>query len=158
VANGLPLGVTIATDEVAAAFQKMTLSTFGGNPMSATAANATIETIESEHLAHNAEVQGARLRAGLEELQRQHPKTFGDVRGMGLMQGVELVVDETAGDRTPNTAATAEIFEGAKQRGLLIGKGGLYGNVLRIAPALTVGASDVDEALEILGQASADLE
>lgn len=157
VANGMPLGVTIATDEVANAFRKMTLSTFGGNPMSATAANATIGTIESEDLAHNAEVQGARLRAGLEELQRRHPKTLGDVRGMGLMQGVELVVDETAGDRTPNPEATGAIFEGAKQRGLLIGKGGLYGNVLRISPALTVGADEVDEALAVLGEACAEL-
>ena len=158
VANGLPLGVTIATDEIAAAFQKLTLSTFGGNPMSATAANATIDVIESEDLAGNSEVQGARLRAGLEELQRKHPKTLGDVRGMGLMQGVELVVDETAGDRTPNTEATTRVFETAKQRGLLIGKGGLYGNVLRISPPLTVQAAEVDEALEILGHAFAGLE
>ncbi len=150
VANGMPLGVTIATEEVAQAFQAMTISTFGGNPMSCAAASATIATIEGEDLALNAERQGARLRAGLEELQRAHPRLIGDVRGMGLMQALELVVDETAGDRTPNTQATARLFEETKRRGLLIGKGGLYGNVLRIAPALTVGADEIDEALAAL--------
>ena len=80
---------------------------------------------------------------------------MGDVRGMGLMQGVELVIDETAGDRTPNLEATAGMFEQTKQRGLLIGKGGLHGNVLRISPPLTVNSDQVDEALRILGEAFA---
>jgi 4-aminobutyrate aminotransferase-like enzyme len=147
VANGMPLGVTIATPEIADAFKAMTISTFGGNPMSAAAANATLDVIESEDLAANAERQGARLRAGLEELQRRFPKTIGDVRGKGLMQALELVVDETAGDRTPDKQATARVFEATKRHGLLIGKGGLFGNVFRIAPPLTVSASEVDEAL-----------
>ena len=153
VANGMPLGVTIATPEIADSFKAMTISTFGGNPMSCAAANATLDVIEQEDLAGNAERQGARLRAGLEELQRRHPRVIGDVRGKGLMQALELVVDEPAGDRTPNAAATGRVFEEAKKRGLLIGKGGLYGNVFRIAPALTVGAADIDEALRILGEA-----
>jgi 4-aminobutyrate aminotransferase-like enzyme len=147
VANGMPLGVTIATPEIADAFKAMTISTFGGNPMSAAAANATLEVIESENLAANAERQGARLRAGLEELQRRFPKKIGDVRGKGLMQALELVVDETAGDRTPDKQATARVFEATKRHGLLIGKGGLFGNVFRIAPPLTVSASEIDEAL-----------
>jgi len=152
VANGMPMGVTIATDEVAAAWDKLTLSTFGGNPMSCAAANATIATIEGEDLCRNSEVQGARLREGLERIQAAHPRIIGDVRGMGLMQGVELVVDETAGDRTPNLEATARIFEETKKRGLLIGKGGLHGNALRVAPPLTVTADHVDEALAALGE------
>ena len=73
-------------------------------------------------------------------------------------RNVLFLYDETTGDRTPNPEATAAIFEGAKQRGLLIGKGGLHGNVLRIAPPLTVGADEVDEALATLGEACADLE
>ena len=157
VANGMPLGVTIATDEVARSFQKATISTFGGNPMSCAAANATLDVIEDEDLPANAERMGARLRAGLEELQRRHPQVIGDVRGMGLMQALELVVDETAGDRTPNPALTARLFEATRERGLLIGKGGLFGNVVRISPALTVGASEIDEALEGLGAAFAAL-
>lgn len=155
VANGMPLGVTIATNEIADAFQKATISTFGGNPICATAANATIDVIEQENLVSNAERMGARLRAGLDELKARFPKVVGDVRGMGLMQGVELVVDETAGDRTPNVAAVGRLFEETKARGLLIGKGGLYGNVLRISPPMTVGASEVDQALAILGEALA---
>jgi len=158
VANGMPLGVTIATDEIADSFRALTISTFGGNPLSCAAAGATLDVIESEDLPHNAEVQGARLRAGLEELRRRHPRTVGDVRGMGLMQALELVVDETAGDRTPDARATARLFEETKRRGLLIGKGGLHGNVLRIAPPLTVGADDVDEALAALGESLAAME
>ena len=153
VANGMPLGVTIATPEIADSFQKLTISTFGGNPICSAAANATLEYIESEDLPDNCEVQGKSLREGLEELQQRHPKTIGDVRGMGLMQGLELVVDETAGDRTPATEATARLFEETKARGLLIGKGGLHGNAIRIAPAMNVSAADVDEALRILGEA-----
>ncbi|MDP6370380.1 MAG: aminotransferase class III-fold pyridoxal phosphate-dependent enzyme, partial [Planctomycetota bacterium] len=153
VANGLPLGVTIATPEVADAFQALTISTFGGNPLSCAAASATLAAIEEDNLADNAEVQGARLRAGLEALQARHPVHIGDVRGRGLMQAIEIVVDETAGDRTPDAAATGRLFEEAKTRGLLIGKGGLHGNVCRIAPALTVTADEVDEALATLAAA-----
>jgi 4-aminobutyrate aminotransferase-like enzyme len=157
VANGLPLGVTIATPEVAASLKALTISTFGGNPVSCAAANATIRIIEEERLADNAALMGARLRAGLEELKRRYPKTIGDVRGMGLMQGVELVEDETAGDRTPAKKATLRLFEETKRRALLIGKGGLDGNVLRIAPPLTVSGAEVDEALRILDESFAAL-
>jgi 4-aminobutyrate aminotransferase-like enzyme len=96
---------------------------------------------------------GKRLRAGLEGLQKKYPRTIGDVRGMGLMQGVEHVMDETQGDRTPNPQATGRLFEETKKRGLLIGKGGLYGNVLRISPPLTVNAAEVDEAIGKLDEA-----
>jgi len=152
IANGMPLAACIATAEIADAFKKLQISTFGGNPLSCTAANATIGVIEEENLARNAEVQGARLRQGLEELQKRHPKSIGEVRGKGLMLGVEIVVDERGGDRTPDPQGTARVFEETKKRGLLIGKGGLYGNVFRIAPALNVSAGDVDEALAILGE------
>jgi 4-aminobutyrate aminotransferase-like enzyme len=93
---------------------------------------------------------GRLLRAGLEELRRRFPKSIGDVRGMGLMQAIELVEDETAGNRTPAKALTGRVFEEARKRGLLIGKGGMEGNAFRIAPALTVGASEIAEALAIL--------
>jgi 4-aminobutyrate aminotransferase-like enzyme len=150
VANGLPLGVTIATPEIAAALKALTISTFGGNPVSCAAANATVRIIEEENLAANAEKMGRLLRAGLEELRRRFPKSIGDVRGMGLMQAIELVEDETAGNRTPAKALTGRVFEEARKRGLLIGKGGMEGNAFRIAPALTVGASEIAEALAIL--------
>lgn len=152
IANGMPLGVTIMTEEIAQAFQKATISTFGGNPMSCAAAGATLDVIEEEDLPRNAEVQGTRLREGLLQLQQRFPAWIGDVRGKGLMQAIELVVDETAGDRTPNKAVTAELFEQTRERRLLIGGGGLYGNVIRISPPLTVGPSEVDEALAVLGE------
>jgi alanine-glyoxylate transaminase/(R)-3-amino-2-methylpropionate-pyruvate transaminase len=155
VANGMPLGVTVATPEIADAFKALQLSTFGGNPISSAAANATLEVIESQDLAGNAETQGALLRAGLEELQGKYPKMIGDVRGMGLMQAMEFVVDETVGDRTHNPEAAAKFFEACRDRGLLVGKGGLYGNVLRIAPALNVGASEIQEALDVMAEALA---
>ena len=150
VANGLPLGVTICTPEIAASLKALTISTFGGNPVSCAAANATVQFIEEEGLPANAEAMGALLRAGLEELKRRFPKNIGDVRGMGLMQAVELVIDETAKDRTPAKEMTNKVFEEARKRGLLIGKGGLDGNCFRIAPPLTVNASEVSEALAIL--------
>ena len=158
VANGMPLGVTIATEEIANAFQSMTISTFGGNPMSSTAALATIDVIEGDGLPDNAELRGQELREGLEALQQRFPKIIGDVRGMGLMQALELVVDETAGDRTPNAQATASLLEETRKRGLLVGKGGLHGNALRIAPPLCVGQSEVEEALRILSDSFAALE
>jgi len=152
VANGLPLGITIATDEVAKSFQKVTFSTFGGNPLSCAASNATFDVVEKENLPANAKRQGGRLRAGLEELQRRFPRTIGDVRGMGLMQAIELVADEQAGDRTPNPGALLRLFEETRKRGLLIGRGGLHGNVVRIAPPLTVGSTEVDLALGALNE------
>jgi len=153
VANGMPLGVTMATPEIAASLKTLTVSTFGGNPVSCASANATIQIIEDEDLPAKAERTGRRLRDGLEELQRRYAHSIGEVRGLGLMQGVELVADELSGDRTPNAALTLRLFEETKARGLLIGKGGLDGNVLRIAPALTVEVSEVDEALAILDEA-----
>src|SRR5262245_30908723 len=155
VANGLPLGVTIATPEIAASLKALTISTFGGNPVSCAAANATIQIIEEEKLPQNAEKMGALLREGLLAIQRRFPKNVGDVRGKGLMLGVELVVDETAGDRTPEKALTGRVFEEAKKRGLLIGKGGLEGNTFRIAPALNVTEPDIHEALGILTESFA---
>jgi 4-aminobutyrate aminotransferase-like enzyme len=88
-------------------------------------------------------------------LKRRFPRTVGDVRGKGLMQAIELVVDETVRDRTPNPAAAGRLMEETKKRGLLLGKGGLYGNAMRIAPALNVTAGDVDQALGILGESLA---
>ena len=151
IANGLPLGACITTAEIADSFQKSTISTFGGNPLSAAAAIATIGVIQREKLWENAAARGEDLRAGLDQLKASYPKLIGDVRGMGLMQAIELVVNESAGDRTPNPAAVRRLFEETKARGLLIGKGGLHGNVVRISPALNVTVDEVAEAVRLLG-------
>ena len=152
VANGMPLGVTIATPEVADSLKALTISTFGGNPISSAAANATLEVMEEMDAPKRAAEMGGRLRAGLDGLKKKYPKTLGDVRGMGLMQGLELVADETVQDRTPAPEKAVRLFEETKKRGLLIGKGGLYGNVIRISPPLIVSAGEVDEALKILDE------
>jgi 4-aminobutyrate aminotransferase-like enzyme len=155
IANGLPLGAVVTRPEIAASLKALTISTFGGNPVSCAAANATIEIIEDENLPANAEAMGRRLRGGLEELRRRFPRTIGDVRGLGLMQALELVEDETTGNRTPARALTARVFEETKKLGLLIGKGGLEGNCFRIAPALNVGRTEIEEALSLLEEAFA---
>ena len=103
-----------------------------------------------EKLTDNAAVMGELLREGLEALKRKHPKVIGDVRGKGLMQAIELVKDETAKDRTPDAASTSRLFEETKKRGLLIGRGGLWGNVVRIAPALNVTKTEIEEGLKVL--------
>lgn len=150
IANGLPLGNCIATPAVADSFTKSTISTFGGNPISCAAGNAVVDIIERDDLTKNARGRGEELRAGLLEMQRENPKILGDVRGMGLMQAVELVVDETIKDRTPNPQAVVALFEETKRRGLLIGKGGLKGNVVRISPALNITKDELAEGLGIM--------
>lgn len=152
VANGMPMGVTTTTPELASAWKGLTISTFGGNPVVCRSASATIQVIEEEGLLENASTMGARLRAGLEALAEKHT-LIGDVRGMGLMQGVELVTDRQT--KEPAAAATNRLMEETKRRGVLIGKGGLYGNTLRIAPCLNIGAADIDAFLGVLDESLA---
>lgn len=153
IANGHPLGALITTAPIADSLEKVHLSTFGGNPVSCAAANATMGIIERDNLPENCQKMGAILRDGLLRLQGKYPKVMGDVRGMGLMQAVELVVDETIKDRTPNAKLAADFLAGCRERGLVLGKGGLYGNVLRIAPMLNVGQEQIEEALGIMDEA-----
>jgi 4-aminobutyrate aminotransferase-like enzyme len=145
--NGTPIGVTIARPEIADAFQGLTISTFGGNPVSCVTAKAVIDIIEEDDLRSNAEKVGGYFRQKLEELQQEFP-LIGDVRGMGLMQALELVTDRQT--KEPAAAATGQLLEQARQRGLLIGKGGMHGNVIRMSPPLNIGKADVDEAIRIL--------
>ncbi|MDH5491703.1 MAG: aspartate aminotransferase family protein [Myxococcales bacterium] len=158
IANGLPLAAVVATPAIADSFTKSTISTFGGNPLSCAAANKVLEIIERDDLPAHAEAMGELLREGLLALQAAHPRTIGDVRGRGLMQALELVEDETAQNRTPHKAAVGALFEATKSRGLLIGKGGLHGNVIRISPPLTITADEVREALRLLAESFASME
>lgn len=145
LANGVPIGWTIAAPEVADSFKGLSISTFGGNPVSCAAALATIELVEREDLARNAKVVGDYLWQGLLALQEEYP-SMGDVRGMGLMQAIEFV----SSGKVPDPQLVLALFEQTKKHGLLIGKGGLYGNVIRISPPLNITKGDVDEALRIL--------
>jgi 4-aminobutyrate aminotransferase len=124
--NGSPIGLTVAKPEVADSVKGLTISTFGGNPVAATAAKAVIDYIEEMNLPANCEETGAYLRNRLLELQERHA-IIGDVRGMGLLQAIELVEDRQT--KVPAAAATARAMEAAREQGLLLGKGGMYGNV-----------------------------
>ena len=155
IANGLPLGALVATAPVADSLNKSTISTFGGNPVSCAAANAVVDIVERDGLAAHAGRQDDRLRDGLLRIQRRFPACVGDVRGRGLMQAIELVTDETVGDRTSAPDLTQALLDAARVRGLLMGRGGTYGNVIRISPPLNASAAEVDEALTILEQAMA---
>jgi 4-aminobutyrate aminotransferase-like enzyme len=156
IANGFPISAVLATPAIADSWKGGNISTFGGNPITSAAANATIEVIVRDQLADRAAATGAALREGLEGLKAKYT-VIGDVRGRGLMQGVELVKDEKGGDRTPDTDATLRLFEETKKRGLLVGRGGLYGNVVRIAPPLVVGRGEIEDALRILDESFAAL-
>lgn len=147
MANGSPVGLTVAKPAVADAIKGVQISTFGGNPVTATAAKAVIDFIDENNLRVNAAETGAHLRAGLEELKEKH-RIIGDVRGMGLMQAIELVEDRTS--KQPAAAATLAVMEAARENRILIGKGGLYGNVIRITPPLNISRSDVDEFVRLL--------
>ena len=150
MANGLPIGWTVTTDKIAASLQGLTISTFGGNPVSCAAAHATIDAIDEEGLLKNAETVGAYLRDGLSALQKDFP-CIGEVRGMGMMAGVEVVADRKT--KAPDAKTVVQLFEETKKEGLLIGKGGLYGNVLRISPPMTATRGDVDDAVQRLRKA-----
>jgi len=152
--NGVPIGATITTAQLADTFKGLTISTFGGNPVTSVAARATIEVIEEEHLLDNVDIVGRYFRGKLEELQQKYA-LIGDVRGMGLMQGLELVKDRQTKEPAPE--ATAQVMERARENGLLIGKGGLYGNVLRISPMLNIAKGDVDEAIKLLDKSFSEV-
>jgi 4-aminobutyrate aminotransferase len=143
----VPVGATITTAELAGKFQGLTISTFGGNPVTSVAARAVIEVIEEEHLLENTHVVGGYLRKKLDELKEKY-SLIGDVRGMGMMQALELVRDRQT--KEPAPVETAELMERARANGLLIGKGGLAGNVIRISPPMNISKADVDEGMRLL--------
>jgi 4-aminobutyrate aminotransferase len=150
LANGSPVGLTVARAEVADAMKGMTISTFGGNPITATAAKAVLDFIDENKLMINAAETGSYLRGKLDELKQKY-SLIGDVRGMGLMQALELVDDRET--KAPAAAATAAMMEATRENRILVGKGGTYGNVLRITPPLNISKSDVDEFITRLDAA-----
>ena len=142
IGNGTALGAVTTTPEIAKSLVgKLHFNTFGGNPVQAAYGLSTLEVIDEENIQENALNVGGRLKAGLEDLMDKH-KLIGEVRGMGLMLGVELVRDRTT--KEPADTEAAQILEEARSRGLLLGKGGFYGNVLRIKPPMCLTADDAD--------------
>jgi alanine-glyoxylate transaminase/(R)-3-amino-2-methylpropionate-pyruvate transaminase len=150
IGNGTPLGAMVSRPEVSKTLtNRVHFNTFGGNPISMTQGLATLEVIDSEGIQENALAVGGHLKSRLIELGQKHA-LIGDVRGMGLLLGVELVTDRVS--KTPAKAQTAAVMELAKDRGLLIGRGGLHGNVLRIKPPMCLTKDDADFLVDCLDE------
>ncbi len=156
IANGFPMGNTITTPEVADALvgQGHLICTFGGNPVSTMASLATLEVMEAEATPAMVGVKGAKLRSALEKIGDSSPYV-GEVRGMGLMQGLEVVTDKKS--KTPAPELVIRLFEATRAKGLLIGKGGMYNNVIRLTPPLNTSDNELDTAIGILAEVFAEL-
>jgi 4-aminobutyrate aminotransferase len=154
VGNGLSIGGVVARKEIMDSIVDATsISTFGGNPLSAAGALATIDYLIKNDLQTNCLKVGEHLMTRLKDLADKHP-VIGEVRGKGLLLGVELINS----DRTPNKEAAGHIMEKTRRRGLLVGKGGLYGNVIRFAPPMSLTMGEADEGIDILASSFAALE
>jgi 4-aminobutyrate aminotransferase/(S)-3-amino-2-methylpropionate transaminase len=151
IANGFPLGAFIARGEIADAFQPGDhLTTFGGNPISCAASLANIRYMEDENLADQAAEKGEELLAALQEIEPRRA-IIGEIRGRGLMIGIELVVD--AQTKEPAVEDAKRIKAAVRDRGVLIGIGGVYGNVLRIQPPLTISDEELDRVRAAIREA-----
>ncbi|MFZ0431789.1 MAG: aspartate aminotransferase family protein [Candidatus Acidiferrales bacterium] len=154
IADGFPLGAFTTRDEIAAAFQPGDhLSTFGGNPVCCAAALANIDVLEQEELPAKARETGKYAVERLRAMQERYP-LIGDVRGLGLMIGVELVTDAKL---TPAAAQAEAMREGCLKRGVLIGVGGVYGNVVRFQPPLVISKTQIDTALRAFEESLAEV-
>ncbi len=152
IAGGFPVGATITTDEIARSWKGKTISTFGGNPVCMAAMCATLDVMRDEDVPTRAEERGRQLREGLDSLGRRYD-WIGDVRGMGLMQAMELVVDGSS--RVPDAGRARALLEATREEALLVGQGGMEGHVVRIGPSLLISESEIGEGLEKLGRACA---
>ncbi|GAB3490512.1 aspartate aminotransferase family protein [Amycolatopsis cihanbeyliensis] len=149
--NGLAIGGVVARAELMDCLRANSISTFGGNPVATAGAKATLDYLLEHDLQGNAAKLGDRLIGGLRELAEPYD-VVGDVRGKGLMIGIELV---EPGSREPSGPAAGIVLEETRRRGLLVGKGGLHNNVIRLAPPMTLTGGETEEALRILGAAIA---
>lgn len=148
IGNGAPLACCVARAEIADCMkERLHFNTYGGNPVSMAQGLATLDVLLEENVQQHAADVGGYLKRGLEDLKSRHA-IVGDVRGQGLMLGMELVTDRDA--KTPATAEAAKVHERAKDLGLLIGKGGLYGNVLRIKPPMCIQRDDCEFMCKVL--------
>ena len=155
IGNGAPLACVVTRPEIAQTLtSRIHFNTFGGNPVSCAMGKAVLEVIDQERIQQNALERGQQFFDGMKPLAEKHT-VIGEVRGKGLMLGVELVKDRAT--KEPATAECAQVFERCKEMGLLIGKGGLHGNTLRIKPPMCLTADDMSFLLEVLDTALAEL-
>ena len=146
--NGAPIGAVTTRMEIAKSLaQRIHFNTFANNPVSMAAGLAALDIIDEDGLQENCRVLGARFKEGLTRLQHSHP-LIGDVRGKGLMLGVEFVRDRAS--KVPAKQETLDVMEALREMSVLVGKGGLDGNVLRIKPPMCITAADVDYALDAM--------
>jgi len=150
VGNGITLAGIVARAELFDTIDVLNFSTFGGNPLSAVGGLATIDYVLDNGLQENAKVMGARFRSGLDDIAAAAP-WMAEVRGRGLMQAFEVVRSDGL---SPAPAVASQMLEATKSQGLLVGKGGLYGNVIRMAPMLNVTADEIDTGLEAIAAAA----
>jgi alanine-glyoxylate transaminase / (R)-3-amino-2-methylpropionate-pyruvate transaminase len=155
IANGAPLAAVVTTPEIAATLAQRThFNTFGGNPVVCAQGKAVLEVIAREKLQENALKIGKQIATGLNRLKEKH-NIIGDVRGKGLLLGIELVKDRTT--KEPAKTECAEVLEISREMGLLLGKGGLYGQAIRFSPPMCLHAADADFLLDVLDAALARL-
>ncbi|MCH8242355.1 MAG: aminotransferase class III-fold pyridoxal phosphate-dependent enzyme, partial [Planctomycetes bacterium] len=154
IGNGLALGAVIATPEILASFTERSgyFSTFGGNPVACAAGSAVLDVIEREELLANAVETGEYLRTGLRTLAQRHP-LIGDVRGSGMLAGVELVRDRATLE--PAKEETKRVINHLKENGVLVGREGHFGNVLKIRPPMVFNRDNADTLIAALGEAVA---
>lgn len=155
IGNGLPLGAVVTTPEIASVLsQKIQFNTFGGNPVCSAGGLAVLKVLDKEKRQQHCAEVGSHIIGRLRELQQKHD-IIGDVRGRGLMVGVELVTDRK--QKTPAKAETAVLFESLRELGVLVGKGGLHGNVFRIKPPMCFTKDDADFLVDALDYAMSKL-
>ena len=151
IGNGAPLGAVVTTPKIAATLAQRThFNTFGGNPVVCAQGSAVLDVIDREKLQANALRIGTQIFAGLELLKGKH-NLIGDVRGKGLLLGVELVKDRAT--KEPATAECAQVLESCREMGLLVGKGGLYGQTIRFSPPMCLNELDAEFLLDVLDRA-----
>jgi alanine-glyoxylate transaminase / (R)-3-amino-2-methylpropionate-pyruvate transaminase len=155
IGNGAPLAAVVTTQKIAQSLVgKVHFNTFGGNPVVSAIGKAVLEVIEKENLQANAHKLGTHIHAGLAKLKEKH-KIIGDVRGQGLMIGIEMVKDRAT--KVPAKEECAAVLEKARELGLLIGKGGLWGQTIRFAPPMCITQADADFLLEVLDESFSSL-
>ena len=155
IGNGAPLAAVVTTPKIAQSLVgKVHFNTFGGNPVVSVIGKAVLEVIEKENLQANALKLGNYILAGLNKLKEKH-KIIGDVRGKGLLLGIEMVKDRAT--KVPASAECQQVLENARELGLLIGKGGLWGQTIRFAPPMCITQADADFVLEVLDESFSTL-